>query len=796
MIETAPPTATTEDDRPPGERYFRHPGDVVRLVLWTLAAILLVVFVEVATGTSGGISTDLGGAAGRIPRTVREVLLALTQVVAVVLPEVVVIVLALVQRRWRRLGMLVLAAAAGALVLAGLEQIFDVGGRVPGAITSGTWLASTRFPTLIYLAGAAAASTVAKPWLSRSWRRACDLALGFLALVMAISGIANVPDLLLAVAAGTAAGAALLVIFGAPNRRPSPAAVATALRAAGADVTGLMLERADAGRSQLYVAAAANGGGRAFVKVYGRDSRDADVLYRTYRTVMLRGANDDRPAQSLEDDVEHEALLLLLAQQAGVTCPAMQVLTTLPDGSVALGVEYVDGPRLDSLDGEQLDAALLDATWREVEKMHAARIAHRSLRAANILVADGKPVIIDFGFGAESASPRLLAIDRAELLASLTALVGPEAALASAARTLGAHALAAAAPYLQPLALSSATRKQVSKSQLQELRDGIATATGEEVAPLERLQRVRPKTLFMIVALSAAFYVLLPQLADVGDSVDAIRNADWPWLIACAVLSFVTYIGAAIGMTGGVPERIPFIPTLFAQMASSFVNRVTPANVGGMALNVRYLQKTGVEPGEAVTGVGLNSFAGGIVHLVLLFMFVAWAGQGDASFKIPASSTILVVIAVVLALVGIALATRRGRRFVRVQVLRFLQQSWSSIKVLSRSPGKLAALFGGSLCVTLAYTAALSAAIYAFDAGLSYQQVGAVYLGASVVAAAAPTPSGLGAMEAALVAGLTGIGMEPGPAVAAVLSYRLLTYWLPILPGWLSFHYLERHNYI
>ena len=51
-------------------------------------------------------------------------------------------------------------------------------------------------------------------------------------------------------------------------------------------------------------------------------------------------------------------------------------------------------------------------------------------------------------------------------------------------------------------------------------------------------------------------------------------------------------------------------------------------------------------------------------------------------------------------------------------------------------------------------------------------------------------------MEAALVAGLTGVGMDPGIAVAAVLSYRLATYWLPILPGWLSFRRLEQHNMI
>ena len=87
-------------------------------------------------------------------------------------------------------------------------------------------------------------------------------------------------------------------------------------------------------------------------------------------------------------------------------------------------------------------------------------------------------------------------------------------------------------------------------------------------------------------------------------------------------------------------------------------------------------------------------------------------------------------------------------------------------------------------------------ALAAFGSNVSFAQCGAVYLGASLVAEAAPTPGGLGAVEAALVAGLTGVGVESGEAVAAVLSYRLATYWLPVLPGWLAFHALERRNYI
>ncbi|MBV9950703.1 MAG: flippase-like domain-containing protein, partial [Acidimicrobiia bacterium] len=144
----------------------------------------------------------------------------------------------------------------------------------------------------------------------------------------------------------------------------------------------------------------------------------------------------------------------------------------------------------------------------------------------------------------------------------------------------------------------------------------------------------------------------------------------------------------------------------------------------------------------------------------------------------------------------VALATRRGRRIVRTRVVTFLQRSWRSMTILARMPAKLAALFGGSMGVTLAYIASLAAACAAFNGGVSIAQVGAVYLGASIVASAAPTPGGLGAMEAALVAGFTGVGMDPGKAVAAVLAYRLLTYWLPILPGWWSFHRLERRGLI
>ena len=69
---------------------------------------------------------------------------------------------------------------------------------------------------------------------------------------MAIAGTAGTPELVLAAAAGAMVGAAVLVVFGAPNRRPTPAAVAAGLASAGLELDRLELRRADGGRTQLY----------------------------------------------------------------------------------------------------------------------------------------------------------------------------------------------------------------------------------------------------------------------------------------------------------------------------------------------------------------------------------------------------------------------------------------------------------------------------------------------------------------------------------------------------------------
>ena len=187
---TGHPDGSVVDDRPPGERYYRHPGDVVRLVVWATASAVLLLFITVATTTSDGVRVDLGGAATSFPDAVRQLLLASVQIAAVVTPIAVLVAIGL-RRRWRRLATIVGAAIAGAGVWTLLAMLLDEVPAIGDALEGEAWLGAARFPSLAYVAAAVAAGAVGKPWLSRRWRRVVDGAGVVLAVSMAVAGLAG-----------------------------------------------------------------------------------------------------------------------------------------------------------------------------------------------------------------------------------------------------------------------------------------------------------------------------------------------------------------------------------------------------------------------------------------------------------------------------------------------------------------------------------------------------------------------------------------------------------------------------
>ncbi|MEU0694703.1 lysylphosphatidylglycerol synthase domain-containing protein [Streptomyces niveus] len=315
-------------------------------------------------------------------------------------------------------------------------------------------------------------------------------------------------------------------------------------------------------------------------------------------------------------------------------------------------------------------------------------------------------------------------------------------------------------------------------------------------APVEpvRLERIRPRTLLSFIAGAVAAYFLLSSLAGI-DFGTVVAEAHWGWVAAAALFSALSYFAAAMSLLGFVPERVGFLRTVVAQVAGSFVKIVAPAAIGGVALNTRFLQRAGVRPGLAVASVGASQLFGLGAHILLLLLFGYLTGTEKTASLTPSRTVIAGLLTVaVLVLVVTAIPFLRKFLVTRLRSL-FAGVVPRMLDVLQR-PMKLATGIGGMLLLTGLFVMCLDASVRAFDNGdhgLSYASVAVIFLAGNALGSAAPTPGGVGAVETALTVGLVVTGGVPSEvAVPAVLLYRALTLWLPVLPGWICFNHLTR----
>jgi undecaprenyl-diphosphatase len=464
------------------------------------------------------------------------------------------------------------------------------------------------------------------------------------------------------------------------------------------------------------------------------------------------------------------------------------------DGGMVLAERAVPGTSLDRLAAAAISDDVLRRLWGEVAKLRAARIAHRDLRLANVVVDPaGEPWIVDFGFAEAAASPRRLAQDVAELLVSLACRVGPERAVAAAATVLGRDALIDAAPLLQPLALSAATRRAVRRQPqvLDELRRRVSAETGIAVAPPIRLTRIRPATVAFLAGGAAAIHLLLPQVGRLGQTEAALRSARPAWVVAAALASAASFVMAALTQMAATAHPLALGRTTAVQLASGFLNRMAPGGLGAAAANERYLERAGVPRPEALTAVAVKAAAGVVVHVGALVVFGTVAVRGRIHpAHLPLHWPVLIAVVVGLGGLGAVLRTPLGHG----RLVDPLRRAVGAVGDLAHHPRRAAALLAASAGVTATYLAALAASLAAVGGHASFATTAAVYLIGSAASAASPTPAGLGAVEAALVAGLTRAGVDSGPAVAGVLIFRLLTYWAPMIPGVVALRSLRRRG--
>ncbi|MEP6598639.1 MAG: lysylphosphatidylglycerol synthase transmembrane domain-containing protein [Actinomycetota bacterium] len=650
---------------------------------------------------------------------------------------------------------------------------------------------STR-PLDDYLTALVAFGTVSRVGGEQLWRRLFSLAVGVYVLSEFTTGHATALSLLASVTLGAAVGVAVRYIAGSVNVEPDGAALAAALHARGVEL--VRLERRRSGHDQRDYLATTSDGTRLLLAVFDRDRIASGALYRVYRAIRVNAEVARGPVLSLERGAERRALLAMSAAANDVPVPRLVAGVPCGPDTIVLAYQHLDGTPLAQLTEPPSEARLAEV-WTSVSRLHQARVTYRGLTPRRLLAgADGQILLPIPEDGAAFASDLRIAVDRAQLLVTTAQLAGASTAVRIARSVIGDAALNATAPVLQPVALDRETRAAMKKNGalIEQIRTEIVGQTSLEPPELSNLERVRPRTVITLVAAIVAGYLLIGQLGtvDLGTVLSGLR---WRWLPVILLCSAATYLGAALALTGYVRERLSFARTVLTQVAAAFTGFVTPPAVGGVAVNIRYLQRAGLSTAAAATSVGTCQAVNAIMHIVLLVAVAAASGSSsDHALPIPGWAFVALAGAMLVAfsLLGVPFV----RRWAADHLLPPIREAGPRLIGLFSDPVKLAQGLLGTLLLNGAYVAALWSATLAFGESVSFLSVAVVYLAGGAIGSLAPTPGGLGAVEAALSTGLTAVGMPGATAISAVLLFRLATFWIPVPFGWAALHLLQRRQ--
>ena len=151
-------------------------------------------------------------------------------------------------------------------------------------------------------------------------------------------------------------------------------------------------------------------------------------------------------------------------------------------------------------------------------------------------------------------------------------------------------------------------------------------------------------------------------------------------------------------------------------------------------------------------------------------------------------------LAVLVGVTLVILAVPFTRRLLVSRLAPTLSQVIPRLLDIAQQPAKLAKGIGGALLLTACYIGCLAVSVLAFGGSLPFDSIAVVYLTGAAIGSIVPTPGGIGAVEAALTAGLTAAGLSGATAISSVLLFRIVTFWLPVPVGWAALNYLQRHD--
>jgi uncharacterized protein (TIRG00374 family) len=719
---------------------------------------------------------------------------------------IVLVAMALLARRWeiaRDIGL----SAVGAAAVTGLLILWlgSHGGR-PSGVVIGDYDLS--FPVL-RIALFAAVATAALPYLARGLQVLVEIFIALVALASAVGGHGLPLNIVGSLVIGWGTTAVVRLAFGSPLGLPSADDVRRLLAEFGVRVDHLqpMPEQAwGAAKYEATEAAPGDSSRRLAVAVYGRDAADARLLTKAGRFLLYRDSGPTLTLTRLQQ-VQREAFFTLRAGQAGVAVPELvEAGTAGPSKDAVLVYRLPSTISLAGAGPDDVGDGALDDIYRQLLILRKARIAHGAISGDALLIdpAGQTAVLADFRNATGSASVDQLDQDLAGALAATAVTVGAERAGDAAARCLAPEVLAGALRHLHKPSLDPAIGRSLrgNSGLLDEVRQQAARSASIELPELAQPRRVSWPTLILVIGTLIGGWALIGVLIDVSKSFDTVIGADWLWVIIALVLAQLAYVASAVETLGSVSGPLPFGRALAVEVANAFSGLAGGAPAV-FATRVRFYQKQGYDATVALSSGAIMTVASWIATTVVFVVSLPFAWGSIHLQATPESGgdsklvwIILAVVVLAGVVVGLALAVPRLRRLAAEKLRPRVRDVWGNLRQVASSPRKLVLLLGGALGRELLIAMALSVSLRAFGDHLRLPVIIVVIVLAAIVGGVAPSPGGMGVVEAGMILGLTAAGVSEADATAAVFIQRLFTSYLPPIWGWFTLVWLRKRDYL
>src|SRR5690242_1321453 len=720
---------------------------------------------------------------------------------------VVLVGLALLARRWEVARDIGLSAAGTAAVCGILIALLGSrGGRPGGIVIDGYYMS---FPVL-QIALFTAVATAGLPYLARGVQRLVEIFIALVALASAVGGHGLPLNVLGSLVIGWGVTAVVRLVFGSPLGLPSVEDVRLLLEEFGIrsrDVHPVTRQVWGVARFEATELCRADTPGRLGIAVYGRDAADARLLTKAGRFLLYRDSGPSLTITRLQQ-VEHEAYVTMRAALAEAAVPEIVEAGTAGPSRDALLVCRMPpaGTALSDIDAAEISDAALDDLYRQLLTLRRARIAHGAISGDAVLIdpLTGTVVLTDFRNASVRASPDQLDRDLAGAIAATAVVIGAGRAADSAARCLEPQVLEGALRQLQKPALDPLLGRSLRgrRSLLPDVRQRAAAAASIELPALAEPRRVSWPTLILIIGTLIGGWALIGVLIDVAASFDTVIGADWLWVIMAFVLAQLAYVSSAVESLGSVAGPLPLGRTVAVEVAKAFSGLAGGAPAI-FATRVRYYQKQGYDTAVALSSGAIMTTASWISTAVLFVVSLPFAWGSLDLEATPQSGgdsklvwIILALVVLIGLVVGLALAVPRLRRLAAEKMRPKLRDIWDNLKVVASSPGKLVQLLGGAFGRDLLVAMALSVSLRAFGDHLRLPILIVVITLAALIGGIAPSPGGMGVVEAGMILGLTAAGVAEADATAAVFIQRLFTSYLPPIWGWITLVWMRRREYL